>query len=118
MDVEKTIQFILEQQSKSEARLGAIEDSIAGLIAVVGKVLDAVVVLKDTVEKLAQQQREMAQQQKDLAQQQREMAQQQRELAQQQREQGKALDQRIDRLVSAIGVMNERIFRLEDQPNR
>jgi hypothetical protein len=89
MDVEKTIEFILNSQAQSEARLGRLQANLDALAVTVNKLADRTAHLDEVMVVLAESHIKSIQRMDTIA--------------QQSEERDRQLGQRIESLVSAIG---------------
>lgn len=100
MDVEKTIEFLLANQARHEARyeerMGRLEAKVDSLAGSVGKLADHVVHLDDVMTTLAESHIKLVQRMDQFTE-------RLDTVAQQSNERDNLLGQRIDSLVSAIG---------------
>jgi ABC-type transporter Mla subunit MlaD len=98
MDLEKAVEFLLDNQAKAAEHLAKHDAQIAALTANVERLTGAVGTIIDAVGQLAeaglQTQRQIS-----------EMGAHMDRMDAEARQRGKALDERIDRLVSAIGAL-------------
>jgi hypothetical protein len=95
MDVEKTIQFLIENAAQHDARIAAAERNIV----ILG---DSLITLTSMVKRLVESQEEFKRHTQAAAD---EMRKEMRERDAQSRERDAALDERISKLVSAIAAL-------------
>jgi peptidoglycan hydrolase CwlO-like protein len=106
MDLEKAVEFLLDNQAKNEAQIAALTATVDRLVDAVRQLAEAGLRTQHQIAELAAHTDQMgAEWRESQAQQDAEWRRQREEWKAEDRKRGKELDDRIDRLVSAIGAL-------------